>query len=108
MENEDLIKGTTIVGLKCDKPGCGWRDLNVTLNDALDAPDRKCPDCGSALLSKEDIKNVRILQLFAVGVSLWSAVQRFFGIKTKRYSVPVTFGPSTVEVGEMEEAIIEK
>ena len=103
MQNKDVIAGTTIVGLKCDKPGCGWRDLKATLNDALADPDRKCPDCGSALLSKEDIKNVHILQLFAICVNLWAVVQHFLGIKTKRYTVPITFGPSTVEVGEMEE-----
>lgn len=34
------------VGLKCDTPKCGWKDLTITVSDAIENwNDAKCPQC---------------------------------------------------------------
>ena len=43
-------------GLKCDKPGCTYRDDTVTPDQYEQCVGRQCPLCGSNLLTLKDFR----------------------------------------------------
>lgn len=60
-----------VYGIKCDAPGCGYRDETVPLGDYEAWIDRPCPKCGSNLLTRGDFETtVRLMHL----ADLWNDV----------------------------------
>lgn len=72
MKREPVIK-LEIHGIKCDTPLCLWRDDGVKLEEYPAWVDKKCPNCGGNLLTKEDIATVnRIVKVTAfINKFLW-------------------------------------
>lgn len=49
-----------IRGIRCDAPGCGWKDMSADISkDLASWLDRKCPQCGAPLLTVEDYAAVQ-------------------------------------------------
>lgn len=64
----------TVQGLKCDAPGCDYRDDTVEFKDYKQCVDKPCPKCGAPLLTKADYDlTVRLHRLT-------TALNLFYGI----------------------------
>lgn len=49
-----------IKGIKCDAPGCNYRDDSVEFSEAF--LDKPCPQCGASLLTEEDLAFIKALE----------------------------------------------
>ena len=65
-----------IKGLKCDTPGCTYRDETIEAKDYEQYINTKCPYCGGILLTKADYKLVKKLER---RVNITNNIFRFFG-----------------------------
>lgn len=50
-----------IHGIKCDKEGCGYKDMSVKFEDYNEWLNKPCPECNSNLLTEEDMKTCLLL-----------------------------------------------
>ena len=50
-----------IAGIKCDAPGCDYREDDIPMEDYEEWLDRECPECGANLLTEADLNTVKIL-----------------------------------------------
>jgi hypothetical protein len=53
-----------VIGLKCDAPGCGYRDDTIKVGDYKKWIDKPCPKCGASLLTKADYDLLQYLFLY--------------------------------------------
>lgn len=58
-------------GLRCDTPGCGWRDPNARWNDTS-LINKACPQCGANVYTPEDYRTVKVARrvYFIINVAL--------------------------------------
>lgn len=71
-----------IHGIKCDTPGCGWKDMSVKREEYPAYVNRPCPLCAGNLLTEADYNLVLALEKAEV------ITQKLFGwlpIKKKLY-----------------------
>lgn len=69
----EVIKIKKLGGLKCDKPGCGYRNEDIPVNEYADWINRPCPLCGSNLLTEADYKSfMKVLSVINFINSLFS------------------------------------
>ncbi len=54
-------------GLKCDAPGCDFRDDAAIPHESLIG--KPCPKCGANLLTEADMANVRLIQFVAHSIN---------------------------------------
>lgn len=59
---EEKWKVAKFIGLKCDRPGCGYKDMSITRSQYPSMVDAPCPKCGAPLLTKADMEAVLILE----------------------------------------------
>lgn len=57
----DPKKPIKVTGIKCDKPECNFREDDISLGDFEEWLERPCPECGTILLTEEDLKFVKTL-----------------------------------------------
>ena len=50
-----------ITGIKCDTPGCDYREDDVPMEDYEEWLDRECPLCGANLLTQDDLNTVKLM-----------------------------------------------
>ncbi len=50
-----------ISGIKCDNPSCDYRDDTVKFEEYKDWIDKPCPECGTNLLTKKEVKMCELL-----------------------------------------------
>ena len=50
-----------IAGIKCDAPGCDYREDDVPMEDYEEWLDRECPECGANLLTEADLNTVKMM-----------------------------------------------
>lgn len=50
-----------IKGIKCDNPNCDYQDDLVEFHDYKTWLNKPCPQCGANLLTKADLKTVKIM-----------------------------------------------
>lgn len=73
----DVIKIKKLGGLKCDKPGCGYRNEDIPVNEYADWINRPCPLCGSNLLTEADYKSfMKVLSVINFINSLFSRLPK--------------------------------
>lgn len=68
--NVELIKITSIGGIKCDNPKCDYKDDTVKVEDYPGYVNRPCPLCGWNLLNKKDFLALKII------ISLCNVINR--------------------------------
>ena len=64
-----MEKNAEYSGIKCDTPGCGYRDDSVTSEEYPNWVDKPCPTCGANLLSKEDFEHTEFMVNLLNGMS---------------------------------------
>jgi hypothetical protein len=71
-------------GVKCDKPGCGWRDDTVTEDMYPSLLNTFCPDCGSRLITHKDLETLKkahrvilIINLVCIPFVIWRGLWNF-------------------------------
>lgn len=85
MENSKEVNWLQIHGLKCDKPGCGYKDDNITREMYPAYIDHPCPNCGASLLTPEDFKTVLRMEAIVRFCNKWFSWLRFFKTKPAIY-----------------------
>lgn len=73
-----------ISGIKCDAPGCGYRDDAVKREEYPDYINRPCPKCASNLLTQKDYSFVVALEKWVAFFEKW-----FFWLPGKKKIVRV-------------------
>lgn len=69
----EAIKIKNLGGLKCDKPGCGYRNEDIPVKEYPEWINKPCPLCGSNLLTEADYKSfMRVLSVINFINSLFS------------------------------------
>lgn len=52
---------TKVKGIKCDNPGCDYRNEDVKLEDFSNWLNVSCPKCGSNLLTQKDYDTIKVI-----------------------------------------------
>jgi hypothetical protein len=71
MADREPVIGLEISGLKCDAPGCGWRDPSVKLEEYPEYVNAACPLCGANVLTLADFKAVVAMLRMADFANRW-------------------------------------
>jgi hypothetical protein len=58
-----------IAGIKCNTPGCGYRDDTVQVKDYKLWVNKPCPKCGASLLTQADYSTTLLLIIIADAVN---------------------------------------
>jgi|WetSurMetagenome_2_1015567.scaffolds.fasta_scaffold225446_1 hypothetical protein len=53
-----------VLGLKCDAPGCDYKDMAIKTEDYKIHIDEPCPKCRANLLTKADFKTIKTMLTF--------------------------------------------
>ena len=58
-------------GIKCDSPGCKWRNDNVKMVDYSKWLNAPCPNCGSNLLTQKDFDATKKMVSICMAINNW-------------------------------------
>lgn len=67
---QPVMEGTAH-GLRCDAPGCGWKDMRITREEYPEYRNAPCPDCGENILTDADYKALLRIEAVVRFVNRW-------------------------------------
>lgn len=88
-----------VIGIKCDKDGCGYRDDSVVSSDFEKYIDSPCPRCSSSLLTLKDYQSFKKIEKIMNSrvIKLINWISYKMGAKSRTYSVDMN-GTGSVSI----------
>lgn len=93
-------------GLKCDAPGCGWKDTTIPIKEFKYFVGKNpilCPNCGASLLSKDEYALIKRVSLGLGIINLFFGwIGLFKNRELNRVADVYTDGPGSGQIKRIE------